>query len=172
MERIHIIIGVIVFIIFTSAAAADEVLTKQERIVALTLLGEARGEGNNGMYAVGCVIQKRIKNRYKTAAEVCLEPWQFSVWNAGGGKVKKESDLQHLWKSCNATRYARKLAQHICSNSKLEQGFTGNADHYYSTDKKTPPYWTYKVIKKDDKEIKVPIKPTRKIGKHIFYKLR
>ena len=44
-------------------AAADEVLTKDERIVALTILGEARGEGKLGMYAVACVIQQRSCER-------------------------------------------------------------------------------------------------------------
>ena len=65
------------------------------------------------------------------------------------------------------------MARVVCSSKKwnLAQGFTGHANHYYSVDRKTPPYWTYKVIKKDNKEIKVPIKPTTRIGKHLFFKL-
>jgi len=167
MERKHIIIGVIIFLLFTLSAAADEVLTTDERVIALTLLGEARGEGWTGMYADGAVIQKRSQNRKLTPAQVCLQPWQFSIWNAGKGKVKKESELYYLWKSdCNIVLRARNFARHIYKNQELAQGMTGNADHYYSTDRKTPPYWTF------NKETKKPIKPTRKIGKHIFYKLR
>ncbi len=171
MERIHYIIGIIIFVIFTAAASGQQGLETDERIVALTLLGEARGEGVNGMYAVSCVIQKRMQEKYKTAEEVCRQPWQFSIWNAGKGKVKKESDLQHLWKSeCNAVRVASMFAKQICNNWKFVQNFTGHANHYYSTDIK-PPYWTYKKVIKNGKEVKVPIKPTRKIGKHVFYKL-
>ena len=175
MERIHIIIGVIIFILFSAAALADEVLTPDERIIALTLLGEARGEKTLGMYAVAAVIQKRSQNRKLTAAQVCLQPWQFSIWNAGKGKVKKESELYYLWKSdCEVVHTARSYARHLnrANGTLFFQLLTGHADHYYSTDRKTPPYWTYKVTKKDNKEIKVPIAPTKKIGKHIFYKLR
>jgi hypothetical protein len=166
MERIHLLIGLLVWFIFVAVAAGDEVLTKDERIVALTLLGEARGEGSNGIYAVACVIQKRAKERYKTPAEVCLQPWQFSIWNAGKGKVKKESELYYLWDSkCDPVKYSRLMARTICGKWNLAQGFTGHANHYYSTDRKTPPYWTF------DKKTKKPIKPTMRIGKHIFYKL-
>ena len=89
----------------TMAAHADQALTLEERTVALTILGEARGEGQLGMYAVACVIQKRSQERNLTPAKVCLEPWQFSIWNAGQGKVKKESELYYLWKFCWAYPY-------------------------------------------------------------------
>ena len=167
MERIHIIIGVVIFILFTVAASGDEALTRDERIVALTLLGEARGEGANGIYAIACVIQKRTKERYKTPAEVCLQPYQFSIWDAGEGKVKKESELYYLWDSkCDPIKYARLMARAVCSGKwNLAQELTGHANHYYSVDRKTPPYWTF------NKKTKKPIKPTMRIGKHLFFKL-
>ena len=37
-----------------------------EEIVALTILGEARGEGTQGMYAVACVIQERSEKKKLT----------------------------------------------------------------------------------------------------------
>jgi spore germination cell wall hydrolase CwlJ-like protein len=86
-------------ILATCTAAADEVLTPEERVVALTILGEARGEGKRGMYAVACVIQLRSEQRKLTVAQVCHQPWQFSVWNAGNGKIKKERELWGLWDS-------------------------------------------------------------------------
>jgi hypothetical protein len=52
-----------------------------EETVAITILAEARGEGKSGMYAVACVISQRAKERKKSAAQVCLQPWQFSCWN-------------------------------------------------------------------------------------------
>ena len=156
---------------------ADQVLSRDERIVALTILGEARGEGARGMEAVGCVIQKRMDEgqmvtitvgiaRYKawspmTASQVCLKPWQFSVWNAGQGKVKKEQELYHLWKS-PAMKEAREIARKVCRHG-MNQEITGGANHYCALEKK--PYWAF------DKKAKKWIKPTKIIGNHKFYKL-
>ena len=147
---------------------ADQVLTYNERVVALTILGEARGEGKMGMYAVACVIQKRSIERSLTPAKVCLQPWQFSIWNAGRGKVKKESELYYLWKS-KEKMYARQLARALCSGKKFCQKTTGSANHYCTL--KTKPYWSFKKVKKDGKWIKVAIKPVKIIGNHKFYNL-
>ena len=126
----------------------------------MTILGEARGEGKCGMYAVGCVIQKRASERNFTPAKVCLQPYQFSIWNAGKGKVKKESELHYLWKS-KSTMYARELARTICQGKKLSQKYTGGANHYYSKKYlKKPPYWA-----KNKKPVKI-------IGNHVFYRLK
>ena len=146
----------LLLLLFTFNAVADEVLTRDERIVALTILGEARGEGKKGMYAVGCVIQKRASERNLTPAKVCLQPWQFSIWNAGKGKVKKESELYYLWKS-KSMMYARELARAICQGKELSQKYTGGANHYCTLN--THNKWTRKT-----KIIKV-------IGNHKFFKL-
>ena len=75
---------IIAFILFVAPfVQADTALTRSQRIVALTILGEARGEGKAGMYAVACVIQQRSKNRKITPAQVCLQKRQFSCWNDG-----------------------------------------------------------------------------------------
>lgn len=53
-------------------------------VLAQTLWGEARGEGEAGMKAVACVVMNRWRTRYRgrrTVAEVCLDPRQFSCWN-------------------------------------------------------------------------------------------
>jgi spore germination cell wall hydrolase CwlJ-like protein len=136
--------------------SADEVLTEEERVVALTILGEARGEGKIGMFAVGCIIQKRASERNLTPAKVCLEPWQFSVWNAGQGKVKKESDLYHLWES-KSMMYARKLARSVCDPKQTLTDVTGGANHYCAVSCK--PSWARGK------------KPVKIIGNHKFYKL-
>lgn len=54
---------------------------------ALTLLGEAAGEGREGMLAVGNVIDNRVdSDRYPNdPLSVMLEPSQFSAWNEGRG---------------------------------------------------------------------------------------
>jgi spore germination cell wall hydrolase CwlJ-like protein len=176
MERKHYIIGVIIFLLFAVSAAADETLTYTERIVALTILGEARGEGKAGMYAVACILEKRRIESDKHMTEVCLKPKQFSIWNgiAKSQYDAQEQKLDYLWKEKpEVVNYARWLARKCVSRTeRLDQKFTGNANHYYSTDRKTPPYWTFKIEEKNGKKIKTPIKPTRKIGKHIFYKLK
>lgn len=175
---ISLLIGYALLCAGVYGAFADEALTPDERVVALTLLGEARGEHTTGIYAVGCVIQKRVANRNLTPAQVCQEPWQFSIWNAGKGKIKKESELWDLYKSPSMP-YARFLARKICAGSKLSQDYTGNADHYYSHKiMKQPPSWAFKIDKKtgkflrDKKGNKIPVQPTKVIGNHSFYKLR
>lgn len=137
-------------------ALGDEVLTKEERIIALTLLGEARGEGEKGMFAVGCVIQRRSWERKISPAKVCLEPWQFSVWNAGGGRVKKESELYDLWESKHMM-YARYLARCLSDEGVALMDITNGANHFHSKD--SSPHWS-----KDKNPIKI-------VGKHLFYKL-
>ena len=135
---------------------ADQVLTVSERVVALTILGEARGEGKMGMYAVACVIQKRSLERALTPAKVCHEPWQFSIWNAGRGKVKKESELYYLWKS-KSMMYARQLARHVCRSDIKLIDITEGADHFMRID--CNPDW----VKEK--------KPVTIIGNHKFYRL-
>jgi spore germination cell wall hydrolase CwlJ-like protein len=147
----------LIICLLASSAVADEVLTRDERVVALTILGEARGEGKTGMYAVGCVIQKRSSNRNLTSAQVCHESWQFSIWNAGKGKIKKERDLWHLWES-KETAYARKLARYLCKNTIVLDDITNGADHYCTLN--ANPSWA-----KDKK-------PAAIIGRHKFYKLK
>ena len=181
MNGLTYAIAVIFFFLFSCAASADQSLTTEERIVALTLLGEARGESEIGVYAVACVIQKRAAQRKLTPVQVCLQPWQFSIWNAGKGKIKKESELWHLYERApvKVMRYARQLARDICANRKLSQDYTGNADHYYSHKiMKQPPSWAFKIDKKtgkflrDKKGNKIPVQHTKVIGNHSFYKLR
>ena len=153
MKRIHWIIGVVIFLLMSASASADEALTRQQRIVALTILGEARGEGKGGMYAVACVIQKRMEERRLTAAKVCQQPKQFSIWDG----IRKESKLYYLWQS-NSFEYARKLSRCVCAK-KLDLNYTGHANHYYSKTRKTPPYWARGNT------------ATKVIGNHIFFKL-
>lgn len=55
-------------------------------VVALTIFGEARGAGPDGMRAVADVIRNRVlAKRYGGWREVCLRKWQFSCWTPVGG---------------------------------------------------------------------------------------
>jgi N-acetylmuramoyl-L-alanine amidase len=123
--------------------------TKAEKIVAITILAEARGEGTKGMYAVAAVIAQRANERKVTPSQVCLQRLQFSCWN--GKSVK---DLEHLLKVPQA-KYALLLARNV---SLLSREYVGFANHYHNNKIKTP-YWA-----KGKKPVKV-------IGNHLFYKL-
>ena len=53
-------------------------------VMAGTLWGEARNQGDEGMIAVGNVIMNRVKAKswYGDHIKgVCLKAWQFSCWN-------------------------------------------------------------------------------------------
>jgi len=122
-------------------------LTHEQKIVALTILGEARGEGKAGMYAVACVIQQRVLNRSMSAARVCKQRKQFSCWNS-------KRDLSYLLKSSSAP-YAILLAKNL---KQLDLKYINHADHYCSL--KTNNYWT-----RSSKVIKI-------INNHKFYRLK
>jgi N-acetylmuramoyl-L-alanine amidase len=54
------------------------------RLLAATVWGEARSEGEDGMRAVAHVMVNRIGDRFgEDLATVILTPKQFSVWNRG-----------------------------------------------------------------------------------------
>ena len=124
-------------------------LTRETKVIAITILAEARGAGQGGMYAVAAVIAQRAHERGRTPKEVCLKPYQFSCWN---GKSLKS--LEHLLKAPQA-KYALALAKNI---KLLSRDFVGFANHYHNNKIKLP-YWA-----KGQKPVKV-------IGNHIFYKL-
>jgi len=139
---------------------ADQVLTPSERIIALTLLGEARGEGEGGIFAVACVIQRRSWEKKITPAQVCLEKEQFSPWNGvdnqGNYRLKKERELYHLWDSKHMM-YARRLARCVNRKNTVLMDTTNGANHFCNIN--SNPKWTK------------GIKPVKIIGKHKFYKL-
>ena len=76
---VRLIFFVMLFIILMGLCAEEHT---ERDVVAMTILGEARGEGEAGMYGVACVIAQRVINRNKTAKQVCLQKgkriWQFS----------------------------------------------------------------------------------------------
>jgi N-acetylmuramoyl-L-alanine amidase len=132
-----------------AALGAQSGLTKEQKVVAITILAEARGEGDTGMGAVAAVIAQRAIDRKQTWQKVCLAKWQFSCWNG-----KKISDLDHLLDVPQA-----EMAIYLAKNMhRIDRSKIGNANHYYADYIKAP-YWAKGK------------KPVKKIGHHIFYKL-
>ena len=156
-------LNIIGSVLISTAMGAEAPLTQEEEVVAITLMGEARGEGEIGLYAVGCVIQKRAQERELTLSQVCLQNkinkngvrvWQFSCWN---DKPYIETMKRLLKADTKQAKYSKRLARAMCAGGMLTQTFTGNANHYHAT--YVTPYWSKK------------FKPTKRIGNHIFYKL-
>jgi len=144
-------IALYVLLISQSIAAlgAQSGLTKEQQVVAITILAEARSEGDRGMGAVAAVIAQRAIDRKQTWEKVCLAKWQFSCWNG-----KKISDLDHLLDVPQA-----EMAIYLAKNMhRIDRSKIGNANHYYADYIKAP-YWA-----KGEK-------PVAKIGRHNFYKL-
>ena len=66
------------FLIFS----LSHVLHASAGVVANTLYFEARSESEQGLRTVATVIYNRAQNTGKTFEAVCLQPFQFSCWNA------------------------------------------------------------------------------------------
>jgi len=125
-------------------------MTAEILVIALTILGEARGEGFEGMAGVASVIQTRAIERKQTASQVCLAPKQFSFWNGGVSEAKKQQLLKNP-QAQNAIRLAKLVAE------KRMPDVVNGANHYH----------TFQVSPKWSKgEVAVAI-----IRNHKFYRL-
>ena len=149
------------FIIILGSAVAAVAYDRKQRdltdtqIVAITILGEARGEGKAGMYAVGCCVAQRAINRGKTPAEICLQRKQFSCWqNQFSSNQTPKSTFERMLKTKEGV-YAMLLAKNI---KELDRKFVKYADHYATL--KTQVYWMN------------GHRPVIVIGNHKFFKLR
>jgi len=142
---------IILLLALCASVVYSQELTYDQKIVAMTIVGEARSEGKLGMYAVGAVIAQRVIAWKKTPAQVCLKKSQFSCWNPNDPNRAKLPKLLNTPEG----EYAKQLAVHLRS---LNRAHFGYADHYCHIKKK--PYWI-----KGEKTIKV-------IKNHKFYKLR
>ncbi len=57
-------------------------LTHETKIIAITILAEARGEGHGGMYAVAAVIAQRAFERKRTPKKSASSPTSSVVGTA------------------------------------------------------------------------------------------
>jgi spore germination cell wall hydrolase CwlJ-like protein len=143
--------------------AAKEFLQQMEiDVLARTLYGEARSEGQSGMEAVAHVILNRVQHTQSKGGQfwwghdiitVCQMPYQFSCWNPGDPNRKKlmavdESDIHFA----TCLRIARRAV-----SGQLSEDPTLGADHYHTVS--VAPYWSRGQI------------PTVRIGAHVFFTL-
>ena len=121
-----------------------------QQIVAITILAEARGEGERGMYAVACVIAQRAIEGKTRPDLVCIAPAQFSCWNPSNAQYKKLNSLLTIPESVYALKLVDKLG-------KLKRSYVGYANHYHTHT--VAPSWS---------RGKAPVKI---IGGHRFFRL-
>ena len=133
----------------------------EQDVITQTILGEARSDGEEGMYAIACIIKRRmeLKSFPNTAKAVCLEPSQFDYWTqhkrAKWDDINRSNVRRLMHTNTELVRYAKMLAVNI---HRVDTGFIKQADHYCTTDQHN--YWT-----KGKKPVVI-------IKNHKFYKLR
>ncbi len=130
-------------------------------VLARTLWGEARGEGDIGMLAVANVILNREKIAKKKGKfwwgnniiQICQKPYQFSCWNRSDPNFRKlqSVDKRDLY-FATAVRIANRAVTGVLED------ITSGATHYHASS--ITPYWA-----KGQAPIEV-------IGAHKFYRLR
>lgn len=130
--------------------------SEEVAIVAATLWGEARNQGEQGMRAVACVINNRLRQKYRkktSAAAVCLDPKQFSCWNPGDPNLPRMQRIAS--EPDSAYRTACAIARELVQGTL--QDITDRARHYYAATLRPPAYWSRGKS------------PCKVIGDHLFY---
>ena len=135
-------------------------------ILARTMYGEARGEGDAGMRAVACVVMNRCATAQKfiagnarhhplfgdgTPASACKMSWQFSCWNAADPNSRIINDVDD---SDSVFARACHIAADAVSGRLTDE--TGGATHYYDRRSPTPSWAEGK-------------SPCAAIGRHLFF---
>lgn len=143
-----------------SPVPASPINASQHDLLTLgrTIFGEARSESTAGRHAVANVILNRAaSSRYpNTVAKVCLQPWQFSCWNANDPNRAKM--LGHDLTSTNSDfQECLQVAREAVAGN-LVPDRTKGALHYHT--KSILPSW---VSKSPDRKV------TLREGAHIFY---
>lgn len=126
-------------------------------ILTRTVFGEARGEPTLGQIAVAWVIVNRARNpRWwgRGIRGVCLQPWQFSSWNAG------DPNRQLI------TALAKDDPRYLALRSLMVEVLAGwhpdptrGADHYCTRAVAPKTKWARGKT------------PVAEIGNHLFYRL-
>lgn len=150
----------------TTAAAAPpsaQVSSDAEAdTLARTLYGEARGEGEVGMRAVGHVVFNRIDAKSwwgRDVIGVCRKPWQFSCWNANDPNV---GALRRVTAADASFRLAFDIASKLNATQKAgsrqREDITEGATHYYAPARVARPRWATGLV------------PCARIGGHLFFR--
>lgn len=133
-------------------------------LLAATIWGEARNEGETGMHAVLNVIMNRANQNIAKASTIVLKPKQFSFWNNitnpneyATNLSKKYSQASPKLPDVESYNKAIKLVDAAIQH-KLPD-ITGGAQFYFNPSI-VRPEWAKTMIK------------TKTIGHHEFYKAK
>lgn len=144
-----------------NVAQVQAEINRQEdlKLLALTIWGEARGDGPEAMRAVGHVIANRMEaERFgDSVKDVVWKRKAFSCWNPGDPNREAMSNIAQLPKeSVDRKRWqqALQISQEILSGRSRD--ITNGALFYHT--KQINPYWV-----EDNAE------PTAIIANHVFY---
>lgn len=124
--------------------------TYGEKVVAAVIMGEARGEGIEGMIAIGEVIWERAKIKREVPRKIVVEPLQFSCLNGTTADA-----LITRYETHKEWAQAMKVAQVVYNYPWRLPGITKGATHYNGT----VPWWAKGKA------------PTVVIGNHIFWRM-
>jgi len=119
-------------------------------VIAATIIGEAGGEGMNGMKAVKNVLQNRSVQRGTSIAGEALRPKQFSMWNKATKGVNIASDFNTKDRISKIQSIIDMYKKHSkwniavsLSKTKIKD-ITAGATKYYASggpQQIDPPYW-------------------------------
>ena len=140
------------------AAPNAEIDVVDAHWMALTMWGEGRGEGEDGMRAIGHVIHNRWREGRGGGfvTETVSEAWQFSAWNQGDPNRQAMLDIHTLREGSAGHRQwlaAKRIAAEILAGR--SQDPTGGALFYHTT--AVHPAWSRGV------------EPVTQIGDHLFF---
>ena len=142
-----------------AATAEPEIDVVDAHWMALTMWGEARGVGEEGMRAVGHVIDNRrragMHGDYVT--DTVSSAFQFSCWNPDDPNRAAMMNVDSLANGSRDHRHwlvARRIADEIMAGRSLDP--TGGALFYHSVD--VAPRWSEGIA------------PVRQIGGHVFFR--
>jgi spore germination cell wall hydrolase CwlJ-like protein len=128
-------------------------------VLALTLYREARGEGEQGMLAVGCVIRNRAIAYNKSIFEICTAKNQFTSMTV------HDDPETTLWPSVSdvAWKSAQDIASKILNIG--TQDITGGALYYANVATTTSGWFVDNIMRNPTEHPSTGI-----IGHHTFYK--
>lgn len=126
--------------------------TWEEKVVAAVIMGEARGEGESGMIAVGEVIHQRSVERHQTPVRVVTDKGEFA------SKVGKTA-VQMVQSYSKERGYATALrvAHLVCHCPDKLPGITKSANYF--DNKGRHPWWASSGVR------------VATIGNHVFYRV-
>jgi N-acetylmuramoyl-L-alanine amidase len=141
-----------------AVAPEEEIDVVDAHWMALTMWGEARSEGEEGMRAVGHVIRNRwLAKRYGAyVTDTVSQAFQFSAWNEGDPNRAAMLAIEDLPKDGESYRQwleAKRLASEILAGRSEDP--TGGALFYHTT--AVNPRWAEGMT------------PATQLGEHLFY---